>query len=46
MKEITASDVANFVKNGDCVAFGGFTPAGTPKVSASAIAKKAEAEHA
>ncbi|MDR1233354.1 MAG: succinate CoA transferase, partial [Puniceicoccales bacterium] len=46
MKEITANDVANFVKNGDCVAFGGFTPAGTPKVSASAIAKKAEGEHA
>ncbi|MDR2776430.1 MAG: succinate CoA transferase [Puniceicoccales bacterium] len=45
MKEITADDVANFVKNGDRVAFGGFTPAGTPKVSASAIAKKAEEEH-
>jgi succinate CoA transferase len=46
MKEIAADEVANFVKNGDCVAFGGFTPAGTPKVSASAIARKAEAEHA
>ncbi|MDR1890763.1 MAG: succinate CoA transferase [Puniceicoccales bacterium] len=46
MKEITANDVANFVKNGDRVAFGGFTPAGSPKVSALAIAKKAEEEHA
>ncbi|MDR2603185.1 MAG: hypothetical protein LBC11_01315, partial [Puniceicoccales bacterium] len=46
MKEITANDVANFVKNGNCVAFGGFTPAGVPKVSAPAIARKAEEEHA
>ncbi|MDR2779039.1 MAG: succinate CoA transferase [Puniceicoccales bacterium] len=46
MKEVTANDIANFVKNGDRVAFGGFTPAGSPKVSASAIARRAEEEHA
>ncbi|MDR1432818.1 MAG: succinate CoA transferase [Puniceicoccales bacterium] len=46
MKEIGAEDVADFVKNGDRVAFGGFTPAGSPKVSGIAIAGKAEAEHA
>jgi succinate CoA transferase len=46
MREITTNDVANSVKNGDCIAFGGFTPAGTPKLSASAIARKAEEEHA
>ncbi|MDR1413815.1 MAG: succinate CoA transferase [Puniceicoccales bacterium] len=46
MKEIEAEDAADFVNNGDCVAFGGFTPAGSPKVVAPAIAEKAEAEHA
>ncbi|MDR3144488.1 MAG: succinate CoA transferase [Puniceicoccales bacterium] len=46
MREIGADDVADFVKNGHRVAFGGFTPAGSPKVIGPAIAKKAEAEHA
>jgi succinate CoA transferase len=46
VKEISAEYVANLVKDGDCVAFGGFTPAGSPKVVGPAIAKKAEAEHA
>ncbi|MDR1401998.1 MAG: succinate CoA transferase [Puniceicoccales bacterium] len=46
MKEIKAEDIADVVKNGDCVAFGGFTPAGSPKIIAPAIAKKAEAEQA
>lgn len=45
MKEIKAEDVADFVKDGDRLAFGGFTPAGSPKVVGPAIAKKAEAEH-
>jgi acyl-CoA hydrolase len=46
MKEIKANNVANFMKNGDGAAFEGFTPAGSRKVSALAIAKKAEEEHA
>jgi succinate CoA transferase len=46
MREIGADDVADFVKNGDTVAFGGFTPAGCPKVIGPAIARRAELEHA
>jgi succinate CoA transferase len=46
MREISADDVADFVKDGYTVAFSGFTPAGSPKVIGPAIAKKAEEEHA
>lgn len=42
---ITAEEAANLVKNGDNVAFSGFTAAGTPKFVAPAIAAKAEKEH-
>ena len=45
MKEISADEVANLVKNGDQVAFGGFTPAGCPKVVGPAIAQRARQEH-
>lgn len=43
---ITAEQAAEFVKNGDNVAFSGFTAAGTPKAVPPAIAAKAKKEHA
>lgn len=46
LKFITADEAASIVKDGDNVGFSGFTPAGSPKVIPSAIAKKAEEEHA
>ncbi|MDR2737999.1 MAG: succinate CoA transferase [Puniceicoccales bacterium] len=46
MREICADDVADLVVNGNRVAFGGFTPAGSPKAVGPAIAEKAEREHA
>lgn len=46
LKFITAEEAAQFVNNGDNVGFGGFTPAGCPKVIPQAIAKRAEEEHA
>lgn len=45
LKFMSAQEAANFVKDGDIVAFGGFTPAGAPKVIPTAIAKKAIEEH-
>lgn len=42
---MTAEQAAEFVHNGDTVAFSGFTAAGTPKVVAPAIAAKAKKEH-
>ena len=42
---MTAEQAAEFVRNGDTVAFSGFTAAGTPKVVAPAIAAKARKEH-
>ncbi|MDO4191208.1 MAG: succinate CoA transferase [Bacteroidales bacterium] len=45
-KVMTAAEAAAFVNNGDIVAFSGFTPAGCPKEVPTAIAAKAEAEHA
>ena len=42
---ITAAEAAELVKNGDSVAFSGFTAAGTPKFVAPAIAEKAIKEH-
>lgn len=46
MKNITAEEAAEKIQNGDKVAFSGFTPAGCPKIMGTAIAQKAEKEHA
>ncbi len=46
LKFITAEEAALLVKHDDNVGFGGFTPAGCPKVVPTAIAQRAEAEHA
>ena len=43
---ITADEAASFIQNGQQIAFSGFTPAGATKVIPSAIAAKAEKEHA
>lgn len=43
---ITADEAAALVENGQQIAFSGFTPAGATKAIPTAIAKKAEAEHA
>lgn len=43
---MTAEEAASYTNNGDVVGFGGFTPAGCPKVVPTAIAKRAEALHA
>lgn len=43
---ITAEEAASFIQNGQQIAFSGFTPAGATKVIPSAIAAKAEQEHA
>ena len=45
-KIMTADEAAMFVNNGEIVGFSGFTPAGCPKEVPTAIAKRAEAEHA
>lgn len=42
---LTASEAAALVNHGDTVAFGGFTPAGSPKDIPTAIAARATAEH-
>ncbi|MBO5819599.1 MAG: succinate CoA transferase [Bacteroidales bacterium] len=46
LKFITPEQAAEFIHHDDNVGFSGFTPAGSPKVVAGAIAAKAEAEHA
>ena len=46
LKFITAEEAASYVSHNDSVGFSGFTPAGCPKVIPSAIAKRAEEEHA
>ena len=45
-KVMTADEAAMLVNNGEIVGFSGFTPAGCPKEVPTAIAKRAEAEHA
>lgn len=45
-KVMTADEAAKFINNGDIVSFSGFTPAGCPKEVPTAIAHRAEAEHA
>lgn len=42
---LTAEEAASYVNNGDNVGFSGFTPAGSPKVVAKAIAARAISEH-
>lgn len=46
IKIISAQEAASHVKHDDNVAFSGFTPAGSPKVVAGAIAAMAKEEHA
>jgi succinate CoA transferase len=43
---LTADEAADLIQHGQTVGFGGFTPAGAPKVIPSAIASKAKNEHA
>jgi succinate CoA transferase len=43
---ITADEAATYVRHNDNVGFSGFTPSGCPKAIPSAIARRAEAEHA
>lgn len=42
---LTPAEAAHLIQHGDTVAFGGFTPAGTPKEIPTAIAARAIAEH-
>lgn len=42
---ITADEAAAYVKHEDHVGFSGFTAAGTPKLVADALARRAQAEH-
>lgn len=46
LRIISAQEAASHVKDGDNVAFSGFTPAGSPKIVPLAIAELAKAEHA
>lgn len=43
--KLTADEAAAMIKNGQTVALSGFTPAGTPKCTPDALAKRAEALH-
>ena len=43
---LTPEEAASLVQNGQQIAFSGFTPAGATKAIPSAIAAKAEKEHA
>ncbi|MBO8438891.1 MAG: acetyl-CoA hydrolase/transferase family protein [Bacteroidetes bacterium] len=45
-KIITPEEAASYINDGAKIGFGGFTASGTPKVVSSALAQKAEAEHA
>lgn len=44
--ELTAEEAADFIKNDFVVGIGGFSSVGTPKAVPTALAAKAEAEHA
>lgn len=44
--ELTAEEAADFIKNDFVIGIGGFSSVGTPKAVPTAIAAKAEAEHA
>ena len=43
---ITADEAASYIQNGFSIGVSGFTAVGVPKAIGTAIAKKAEAEHA
>lgn len=45
MKEILPEAATEFIKNGDTVAFSGFTPAGCPKIVPHYLAEYAKSEH-
>lgn len=45
-KTMTAEEAASLIKNGDNIAFSGFTPAGAAKAIPTAIAERAKSEHA
>jgi len=45
LTRMTPEEAASYIKNGDTVAFSGFTPAGAPKAVPLAIAAHAEQEH-
>ncbi len=45
MREILPEEAAEFIKNGDTVAFSGFTPAGCPKIVPQYISIRAKNEH-
>ncbi len=44
--ELTAEEAADFIKNDYVIGIGGFSSVGTPKAVPTALAAKAEAEHA
>lgn len=44
--QLTPEEAANFIQNGQTIAFGGFTQAGSIKAISLAIAEKAKREHA
>ncbi len=46
LRFITAEEAASHINHDNNVAFSGFTPAGSPKEVPTALAKRAEAEHA
>ncbi|NDO80588.1 acetyl-CoA hydrolase [Citrobacter sp. NCU1] len=45
MKRMSADEAAEFIQHDDMVAFGGFTPAGSPKALPAAIARRASEKH-
>ena len=45
-KRMTAEEAASFIKNNDVVGLSGFTATGCPKAVPTALAKRAEEEHA
>ncbi|MCL2039954.1 MAG: acetyl-CoA hydrolase/transferase family protein [Bacteroidetes bacterium] len=45
LKFITAQEAAEFINNGDTIAFSGFTPAGAAKAVPTAIAERAKGLH-
>lgn len=46
LTKLTAEEAAQFINNGETVAVSGFTAAGAPKAVPTAIANRAEAQHA
>jgi succinate CoA transferase len=45
-KKMSAEEAANLIKNNDVISLSGFTATGCPQAVPTALAKKAEAEHA